>query len=53
MTIFIGEVFNRFILLLKRRKSSSKLKLTRKAIRVYDNKLNKLVTLRMLKLAVN
>jgi hypothetical protein len=53
ITIFIDEVSDRFILLLKRRKSSSRLKLTRKAVRVYDNKLNRLVTLRILKLAVN
>jgi hypothetical protein len=53
MTTFIGEVSNRFILLLKERKSSSRLKLTKRAVRIYGNRLNKLVTLRMLKLAAN
>jgi hypothetical protein len=53
ITTFIGEVFNRFILLLRGRKSSSRLKLTRRAIKVYDNRLNKLVTLRILKLTAN
>jgi hypothetical protein len=53
ITTFIGEVSNRFIFFLRRRKSSSKLKLTRRTVRVYDNKLNKLITLRMLKLAAN
>jgi hypothetical protein len=53
ITTFIGEVFNRFILFLKGRKSSSRLKLTRKAIRVYGSKLNRLITLRMFKLAIN
>jgi hypothetical protein len=53
ITTFTGEVFNRFILLLRGRKSSSRLKLTRRAVRVYDNRLNKLVMLRILKLAAN
>jgi hypothetical protein len=53
MTIFIGEIFNRSILLLRGRKSSSRLKLIRRAIRVYGDKLNKLVTLRMFKLVTN
>jgi hypothetical protein len=53
ITIFIGEIFNRFILFLKKRKSSSRLKLTKKAIKVYSNKLNKLMTLCILKLAIN
>jgi hypothetical protein len=53
MTIFIDEIFNRFMLFFKGRKSSSRLKLTKKAIKVYGNKFNKLVTLRMLKLIIN
>jgi hypothetical protein len=53
MTIFISKVSDRFIFLLKGRKSSSRLKLIKKAVKVYGNKLNRLVTLRMFKLAVN
>jgi hypothetical protein len=53
MTTFIGEVSDRFILLLKGRKSLSRLKLIRKTVKVYSNKLNRLVTLRILKLAAN
>jgi hypothetical protein len=53
MTTFIGEVFNQSILFFKGRKSSSRLKLIKKAIKVYGNKFNKLVTLRMLKLVAN
>ena len=53
ITTFIGEIFNRSILLLRGRKSSSRLKLIRRAIRVYGDKLNKLMTLRMFKLVTN
>jgi hypothetical protein len=53
ITTFIGEVFNRFIFFLKGRKSSSRLKLTKRAIRIYDNKLNKLMTLYIFKLTIN
>jgi hypothetical protein len=53
MIIFISKVSNRSIFLLKGRKSSSRLKLIKKAVKVYGNKLNRLVTLRMFKLAVN
>ena len=53
MTTFTGEVFNRSMFLLRGRKSSSRLRLTRRAIRICGNRFNRLMTLRMLKLAAN